>query len=83
MLGRLKRKGFIEAERVGKRKFIDQLNGEKTPREKTVVRVLHPKHGWMYEKIVEDDEAASDAAVDKWAERANRPVEKAKRIGAE
>lgn len=82
MLGRLKRKGFIEAERVGKRKFIDALSGEKTARFKTIVRVLHPVHGWMYEKIDEADEAASDAVVDRWSARANKPVEKPKRIGA-
>lgn len=68
VLGRLKRRGFVEAERVGKQ------------RGKTVVRVLHPVRGWMYEILVEDD----DAAVDAWAERANAPVltRKQMRVGA-
>jgi hypothetical protein len=70
MLGRLKRSTFLEAERIGKAQKL------------TVVRALHPTHGWMYEKIAEANEAASDAAVDAWAARANKPAGKPKRIGA-
>lgn len=81
MLGRLDRKGFTEAERVGKRKFRDTLNGETALIEKTIVRALHPDHGWMYEKIVEADEVASDAAVDAWVARANQSTDKPKRVG--
>jgi len=62
MLGRLKQNGFTEADRVG------------TQRGKTIVRVLHPVHGWMYDKIDETDEAASDAAMDAWAARADEPM---------
>jgi hypothetical protein len=57
MLGRLKRRGFTEAERVGAQKG------------KTIVRAYHPVSGWMYEKLAEDD----DAAVDAWAARASVP----------
>jgi hypothetical protein len=70
MLGRLKRANFLEVERVGK------AHG------KTVVRALHPTHGWMYEKIAETTASASDAAVDAWAARANKPASRPKRIGA-
>jgi hypothetical protein len=62
MLGRLKRRGFTEAERMG------------AHRGKTVVRAYHPAHGWMYEKIDETDEAACDAAADQWAVRAVQPI---------
>jgi hypothetical protein len=65
MLARLMRKGFSDAERVGKRKSV------------TIVRAYHPLHGWMYEKMAEAD----DAAVDAWAARANKPSEKPKRVG--
>lgn len=81
MLGRLNRSGFTEVERVGTRKVRDTLNGESVAREKTIVRAYHPDHGWMYEKIVETDEAASDAAVDAWSARASQRFEKPKRIG--
>jgi hypothetical protein len=70
MLGRLKRANFIAVDRVCK------AHG------KTIVRALHPVHGWMYEKIAETNEAASDAAVDAWAARANKPAGRPKRIGA-
>ena len=70
MLERLKRKGFTEAERVGRRKSV------------TVVRAYHPDHGWMYEKIAETDEAASDASVDAWFSRASEPRIKPKKVGA-
>ena len=62
MLGRLKRRGFTEAERVGAQKG------------KTIVRALHFIHGWIYDKIDETDEATSDAAVDAWAARADEPM---------
>lgn len=68
-LQRLRDKGFTEVDIVGKRKFRDSLNEPETPaRDKLVVRAHHPKHGWMYEKIAEGD----DAALDAWAERATK-----------